>query len=62
VFKGSGAVTFTTGALTGTTGADGDLTVSAHSDGNIYLENRRGASSVVAWAFIATANELGQLT
>ena len=62
VFKGSGAVTFTTGALTGTTGADGDLTVSAHSDGNIYLENRRGASSVVAWAFTATAAELGQLT
>jgi hypothetical protein len=32
----------TTGVLTGTTGSVGDFTVSAASDGNIYLENRTG--------------------
>jgi hypothetical protein len=32
----------TTGALTGTTGSDGKFTVSVHTDGKIYLENRRG--------------------
>lgn len=31
------------GALAGTTGADTKLTVSAHSDGKIYVENRTGA-------------------
>ncbi|MGX1096505.1 hypothetical protein [Amorphus sp. MBR-141] len=34
----------TTGALTGTDGSDAKLTVSAHTDGNIYVENRTGAS------------------
>jgi len=34
----------TTGALTGTTGTDGKVTVSAHTDGYIYIENRSGAS------------------
>lgn len=33
----------TTGALTGTTGTDTNLTVSAHTDGKLYIENRRGA-------------------
>lgn len=37
----------TTGALTGTTGADGSFTVSAHTDGKVYLENRRGAEITV---------------
>lgn len=32
----------TTGALTGTTGTDGNMTVSAHTDGLIYIENRLG--------------------
>jgi len=35
----------TTGALTGTTGADAKVTISAHSDGKIYIENRRGFSA-----------------
>lgn len=35
----------TTGILSGTTGADGDVTISIHSDHKIYLENRRGATS-----------------
>lgn len=32
----------TTGALTGTTGADAKITISAHTDGKIYIENRSG--------------------
>lgn len=34
----------TTGALAGTTGTDAKVTLSAHTDGKIYLENRSGAS------------------
>jgi hypothetical protein len=40
-------VNVTTGVLAGTTGTDGKLTVSAHSDGKIYIENRRGASLTI---------------
>ncbi len=39
----------TTGALTGTTGTDTKFTISAHTDGKIYLENRRGASRTTRW-------------
>lgn len=35
-----------TGVLTGTTGTDTKFTVSVHTDGKIYLENRRGGSRV----------------
>jgi len=36
----------TTGALNGTTGVDGHITVSTHSvDGKIYIENRRGGAT-----------------
>jgi hypothetical protein len=34
----------TTGALAGTTGTDGKFTVSVHTDGKIYLENRTGGT------------------
>lgn len=34
----------TTGALAGTTGTDTNFTFSTHTDGKIYIENRRGAS------------------
>lgn len=34
----------TTGALTGTTGTDGKMTISVHSDGKIYIENRLGGT------------------
>jgi hypothetical protein len=34
----------TTGVLTGTTGTDGDATFSTHTDGKIYIENRRGGT------------------
>lgn len=37
-------VVLTTGALAGTTGIDGDFTISAHTDGKIYFENRTGSS------------------
>ena len=37
-------VVATTGELTGTTGTDTKMTISAHSDGKIYIENRRGGS------------------
>lgn len=43
-FDSSGSPAITTGALTGTTGTDGNWTISAHSDGLIYVENRTGAS------------------
>lgn len=39
------APTTTTGVLSGTTGVDGALTVSAHSDGKLYVENRLGATA-----------------
>lgn len=60
-FSGTG-LTFTTGSLTGTTGVDGQITVSAINDGTIDIENRDGASRTIAWAFITTSEELGQLT
>lgn len=48
LFKASGAsVISTTGALTGTTGTDGNFTISAHTDGLLYFENRSGSSKVI---------------
>lgn len=40
-------VDVTTGALSGTTGVDTKLTVSSHTDGKIYIENRTGATRTV---------------
>lgn len=62
IFKGVATVAFMTGALTGTTGTDGNMTVSAHTDGKIYLENRSGTAKAMAWAFISTAGQSGHLT
>ena len=39
----------TTGALTGTTGGAGVITISAHTDGKIYVENRTGATHNLYW-------------
>lgn len=36
------SIEVTTGVLTGTTGTDNRLTVSTHTDGKIYIENRMG--------------------
>lgn len=44
--EGSGA-SVTTGALAGTTGVDGELTLSTHTDGKIYVENRTGAQKTI---------------
>lgn len=45
----------TTGALTGTTGTDTFLTVSTHTDGRIYIENRRGAVQTIHIAVFSGA-------
>lgn len=50
---GGTAFGVSTSDLTGTTGVDGDLTVSAKADGTIEIENRTGATRVVVWHFIA---------
>ena len=42
-----------TGAKTGTTGTDGKVTVSAHTDGKIYIENRSGGALPCAWQIVA---------
>lgn len=42
-----GAAAVTTGVLSGTTGTDGKFTISAHTDGKIYLENRRGVEIAI---------------
>lgn len=39
-----GVYTLTTGALTGTTGVDGEQTVSVHTDEFLYIENRSGVT------------------
>lgn len=38
----------TTGVLTGTTGTDTKYTISAHTDGKIYIENRRGSTQYIS--------------
>jgi hypothetical protein len=35
-------------ALTGTTGSSGVFTISAHTNGRIYVENRKGGSRTVS--------------
>lgn len=39
----------TTGPLAGTTGTDAKLTVSCHTDGKIYIENRLGSTRTIAY-------------
>lgn len=46
-------VGLTGGALTGTTGTDGNFTLSAHTDGKLYLENRTGGSRTFTIEFLA---------
>ena len=53
----SGSVTFTTGILSGTTGVDGDLTVAAHTDGKVYVENRSGTPITFVYKFAGTSDE-----
>ena len=44
----------TTGVLSGTTGTDTKLTISSASDGNVYIENRTGATRSLGYAWFAT--------
>jgi len=44
LLTGNANVAVRTGALSGTTGSDGKFTISAHTDGKIYLENRCGTT------------------
>jgi hypothetical protein len=43
----------TTGVLNGTTGSDTALTVSTHTDGKIYIENRRGYTLNLGYFMLA---------
>jgi len=49
----STVVETTTGVLTGTTGSDGKLTVSAHTDVEIYVENRLGFIARQGYLFLS---------
>jgi len=44
LLTGTTTVEIRTGDLSGTTGTDGKFIISAHTNGKIYLENRRGAT------------------
>ena len=46
------ALTPTTGVLSGTTGADGDLTISPHTDLKIYIENRLGSQERIRFSLL----------
>lgn len=48
-----------TGAHTGTTGTDTKLTVAAHTDNKIYIENRRGYTLGVSVTICAAENLSG---
>jgi hypothetical protein len=51
---GSGMVG-TTGVLVGTTSTDAKVTVSTHTDGNIYFENRSGGNITVNYTILGGA-------
>lgn len=53
----AGGVAVTTGALTGTSGTDTQLTISAHTDNKLYIENRTGTA--LDYTVLVLAN-LGQ--
>jgi len=40
----SNNISVSSGALTGTTGVDGELTLSCHTDHKVYIENRLGSN------------------
>jgi hypothetical protein len=44
-----------TGILGGTTGADNFMTVSTHTDGNVYIENRLGGTRSISYMMIAAS-------
>ena len=44
MIAGHSSIETRTGVLSGTTGTDGKITISAHTDGKIYVENRLGTT------------------
>ena len=62
IIAGAASITVTTGVLTGTTGVDTELTVSAHSDGNLYIENRLGSTQNVQVTFLMSTGFYDQIT
>ena len=44
MIAGHSSIETRTGVLSGTTGTDGKITISAHTDGKIYIENRLGTT------------------
>jgi hypothetical protein len=52
----------TTGDLTGTTGVDGNMTVSAKNDGTIEIENRTGGNRTFAWVLFHPSSAIGNLS
>lgn len=56
---GGPTVTGTTGALTGITGTDGELTISARTTQNrLDIENRTGGARTYSFSFLAMVSEL----
>lgn len=47
-------VQVTTGPLTGTMGTDGKVTISVHTDGQIYVENRAGLTVSLGYTMLGT--------
>jgi len=56
ILAGSANATATTGALTGTTGTNGDLTISAHTDNKLYIENQTTTSRSYTVTFLSIVN------
>lgn len=55
--SGGGVTLLQNTILTGTTGADGDVTMSVSTNGNFYIENRAGAPRVVTLQIIGAVNK-----
>ena len=50
---GTGVLNVATGALTGTTGTDSKFTISAHTDGKVYIENRVGFATKFSYTILS---------
>lgn len=57
----SSTLEVSTGALTGTTGVDTKLTVSAHTDNRIYIENRTSSARIYTLTLLSIDNVGGLL-
>lgn len=57
VMAGEANVNGTTGILGGTTGSDNKLTLGAHTDGRLYIENRTGAQRTLYLTFFNLSSD-----